>query len=161
MIELVCLLWSCDFLYLLDGLTFVRQNIGCSPTFYRICKKKDVEEFQPYPYAATVLNCLFWILYGLPIVKPDSTLVVTINSVGLVFELIYLSIFCIFDTQNKGRVSHRFFPFQVLASNLHQVVTFFFLPLSLLPEEGFSCAFWRSYLYGSYCCNHFSSFPHS
>jgi hypothetical protein len=30
-----------------------------------------------------------------------------------------------------------------------------------LPEEGFSCAFWRSYLYGSYCCNHFSSFPHS
>ncbi|KAG6793461.1 hypothetical protein POTOM_002670 [Populus tomentosa] len=97
------IVWSCDFLYLLDGLTFIGQNIGCSPTFYRICKNKDVEEFQPYPYAATVLNCLFWILYGLPIVKPDSTLVVTINSVGLVFELIYLSIFCVFDTQNKGR----------------------------------------------------------
>ncbi|KAJ6751577.1 hypothetical protein OIU85_002049 [Salix viminalis] len=73
------------------------------PTFYRICKKKDVQEFQPYPYVATVLNCLFWIFYGLPIIKPDSILVVTINSVGLVLELIYLSIFCFFDRQNKGR----------------------------------------------------------
>ncbi|CAK7328131.1 unnamed protein product [Dovyalis caffra] len=73
------------------------------PTFYRICKKKDVEEFQPYPYVVTVMNCLFWIFYGLPIVKPDSILVVTINGVGLVLELIYLTIFCIFDKQNKGR----------------------------------------------------------
>ncbi|KAJ6423957.1 hypothetical protein OIU84_024851 [Salix udensis] len=73
------------------------------PTFYRICKKKDVQEFQPYPYVATVLNCLFWIFYGLPIIKPDSILVVTINGVGLVLELIYLSIFCFFDRQNKGR----------------------------------------------------------
>ncbi|XP_030530822.1 bidirectional sugar transporter SWEET4-like [Rhodamnia argentea] len=72
------------------------------PTFYRIIKNKSVEEFQVYPYLFTVLNCIFWIIYGLPFVHPDSLLVVTINGVGLVMELIYL---CIFFTYapNKGR----------------------------------------------------------
>ncbi|KAG9158462.1 hypothetical protein Leryth_013211 [Lithospermum erythrorhizon] len=49
------------------------------------------------------MNCLFWIFYGLPIVHPDSTLVITINSVGLVLELIYLSIFFFF-THKKYRL---------------------------------------------------------
>ncbi|EEF44888.1 bidirectional sugar transporter SWEET4 [Ricinus communis] len=73
------------------------------PTFYRIIKKKDVEEFQFYPYVATVLNCMLWMFYGLPIVKEDSLLVVTINSIGLVIELVYLGIYCFYDNQNKGR----------------------------------------------------------
>ncbi|KAK3183548.1 hypothetical protein Dsin_030834 [Dipteronia sinensis] len=50
------------------------------------------------------LNCMFWILYGLPVVHPDSILVVTINSVGLVLELIYLSIFFIYSHQNRTRM---------------------------------------------------------
>ncbi|KAH9742133.1 Bidirectional sugar transporter SWEET6b [Citrus sinensis] len=41
------------------------------------------------------MNCMFWILYGLPVVHPDSTLVVTINGVGLALELIYLKIVAI------------------------------------------------------------------
>ncbi|RYQ89400.1 hypothetical protein Ahy_B09g096069 isoform B [Arachis hypogaea] len=57
-----------------------------APTFYRIIKKKSVEEFKPDPYIATVLNCAFWVFYGLPFVHPHSVLVVTINGVGLVFE---------------------------------------------------------------------------
>ncbi|GMN42491.1 hypothetical protein TIFTF001_011705 [Ficus carica] len=72
------------------------------PTFYRIIKNKAVEEFKPDPYLATVLNCLLWIFYGLPFIHPDSLLVVTINSVGLALELIYLTIFFIYAT-NKGR----------------------------------------------------------
>ncbi|XP_031265346.1 bidirectional sugar transporter SWEET6b-like [Pistacia vera] len=71
--------------------------------FWRIIKRKSVEEFQPYAYIATCMNCMFWILYGLPVVHPDSTLVITINAIGLVMELIYLSIFCYYDHQNKGR----------------------------------------------------------
>ncbi|KAK4750530.1 hypothetical protein SAY87_004012 [Trapa incisa] len=67
-----------------------------------IIKNKSVEEFKEDPYLATVLNCIFWILYGMPFVHPDSTLVVTINSVGLVLELIYLTIFFIY-TPKKGR----------------------------------------------------------
>ncbi|XP_057984220.1 bidirectional sugar transporter SWEET6b-like [Malania oleifera] len=74
-----------------------------APTFWRILKKKTTEEFQPYPYIATILNCLFWIFYGLPLVHPHSTLVVTINAIGLAIEIIYTTIFFIY-TNNKGRM---------------------------------------------------------
>ncbi|XWS32779.1 hypothetical protein CRYUN_Cryun22dG0018800 [Craigia yunnanensis] len=73
------------------------------PTFKNIYKKKAVEEFKPDPYIATVMNCMLWIFYGLPIVHPDSTLVVTINGVGLAMELIYLTIFFIYAPK-KGRL---------------------------------------------------------
>jgi len=75
----------------------------CSPTFYKIIKKKDVEEFKPDPYLATLLNCAFWVFYGMPFVHPNSLLVVTINGVGLVFEVVYLTIFFIYANK-KGRV---------------------------------------------------------
>ncbi|TYH76132.1 hypothetical protein ES332_D04G064900v1 [Gossypium tomentosum] len=61
-----------------------------------------VEEFKPDPYIATAMNCMLWIFYGLPMVHPDSILVVTINSIGLAMELIYLSIFFLY-APNKGR----------------------------------------------------------
>ncbi|CAK8533720.1 unnamed protein product [Lathyrus sativus] len=76
--------------------------ISPAPTFYKIIKKKDVEEFKSDPYLATLLNCAFWVFYGMPFVHPNSTLLVTINSVGFVFEIIYLTIFYIYAT-NKGR----------------------------------------------------------
>ncbi|XP_022935214.1 bidirectional sugar transporter SWEET5-like [Cucurbita moschata] len=75
------------------------------PTFYQIIKKKSVEEFKPDPYIATVLNCMFWVFYGMPFVHPDSMLVITINSVGLVLEMIYLTIFFIFaDYRGRTKV---------------------------------------------------------
>ncbi|KAI6671269.1 hypothetical protein NL676_006154 [Syzygium grande] len=76
--------------------------ISPCPTFYRIIKHKSVEEFHVYPYLATVLNCIFWVIYGLPFVRPDTILVATINGVGLVIELIYICIF-FFYAPNKGR----------------------------------------------------------
>ncbi|KAL2500039.1 Bidirectional sugar transporter SWEET7 [Abeliophyllum distichum] len=78
--------------------------ISPAPTFWRIIKKKSTEEFHPYPYLASVMNCVFWIFYGIPVVHPDSVLVVTINSVGLALELIYLCIFFIF-TNKKIRIT--------------------------------------------------------
>ncbi|XP_022982560.1 bidirectional sugar transporter SWEET5-like [Cucurbita maxima] len=75
------------------------------PTFYQIIKKKSVEEFKPDPYIATVLNCMFWVFYGMPFVHPDSMLVITINSVGLVLEMVYLTIFFIFaDYRGRTKV---------------------------------------------------------
>ncbi|KAL9323337.1 hypothetical protein ACSQ67_008194 [Phaseolus vulgaris] len=73
-----------------------------APTFYGIVKKKSVEEFKPDPYLATLLNCAFWVFYGMPFVHPNSILVLTINSVGLVFEFFYLTIYYIYAS-NKGR----------------------------------------------------------
>ncbi|KAL5080070.1 hypothetical protein RYX36_008491 [Vicia faba] len=63
---------------------------------------KAVEEFKPDPYLATLLNCAVWVFYGMPFVHPNSTLVVTINSVGFVSELVYIIIFYIYAT-TKGR----------------------------------------------------------
>ncbi|XP_050902978.1 bidirectional sugar transporter SWEET5 [Lathyrus oleraceus] len=76
--------------------------ISPAPTFYKIIKKKDVEEFKSDPYLATLMNCAFWVFYGMPFVHPNSTLLVTINGVGFVFEVVYVTIFYIYAT-SKGR----------------------------------------------------------
>lgn len=101
------------------------------PTFWRIFKNKSVEEFMPYPYLATVLNCVFWVLYGLPFVTPDSTLVVTINSFGLAIELLYLFIYVLY-ADNKGRVRVPFFT--ILATALRTVSTYIYI-------DGLICCF--------------------
>ncbi|KAJ4973954.1 hypothetical protein NE237_007128 [Protea cynaroides] len=66
------------------------------PTFHKILKKGAVEGFEPEPYLASVLNCMLWVFYGLPLVHPDSILVVTINSIGLFLEMIYVIIYFIY-----------------------------------------------------------------
>ncbi|XP_011070355.1 bidirectional sugar transporter SWEET7 [Sesamum indicum] len=71
------------------------------PTFYRIWKKRSVEQYSPIPYLATFINCGLWVLYGLPLVHPHSTLVVTINGTGFVIEILYLSLFLIFSDSKK------------------------------------------------------------
>lgn len=70
----------------------------------KIVKKKSVEQFKPDPYLATVLNCMMWVLYGMPFVQPDSLLVITINGGGLVIELIYVTIFFVYS-DSQMRVS--------------------------------------------------------
>ncbi|CAA2998398.1 bidirectional sugar transporter SWEET5-like [Olea europaea subsp. europaea] len=67
------------------------------PTFIKIRKAKSVQGFKPDPYVATVLNCAMWVFYGLPIVHPDSLLVVTINGVGFIIEISYVTIFFLFS----------------------------------------------------------------
>lgn len=73
------------------------------PTFVKILKAKSVMEFKPDPYIATVLNCAVWVFYGMPIVHPDSLLVITINGFGLAIELLYVSIFFIYSDWAKRR----------------------------------------------------------
>ncbi|KAF8726866.1 hypothetical protein HU200_019346 [Digitaria exilis] len=71
------------------------------PTFIQIVKKGDVERFVPDPYLATFLNCALWVFYGLPVVHPNSILVLTINGAGLVIEVVYLSIFFAYAPKPK------------------------------------------------------------
>ncbi|KAK6913132.1 SWEET sugar transporter [Dillenia turbinata] len=74
------------------------------PTFVKIVKNKSVEEFKPDPYLATMMNCLLWIFYGLPMVQRD-TLVVTNNSIGLTIEVAYTVLFFIYSQkQNRLKV---------------------------------------------------------
>ncbi|KAG6530338.1 hypothetical protein ZIOFF_012565 [Zingiber officinale] len=73
------------------------------PTFVRICKKGSVEEFSVVPYVATLLNCMMWVVYGLPVVHPHSTLVLTINGSGMAIELAYVLLFLIYARSGKQR----------------------------------------------------------
>ncbi|GAA0141848.1 hypothetical protein LIER_02898 [Lithospermum erythrorhizon] len=71
------------------------------PTFIRICKKGSVEQYSPVPYLATFVNCGLWVLYGLPMVHPKSTLVVTINGAGFIIEIVLLSLFLTYSDKKK------------------------------------------------------------
>ncbi|XP_011022456.1 PREDICTED: bidirectional sugar transporter SWEET4 [Populus euphratica] len=71
------------------------------PTFVQIWRKKSVEQFSPAPYLATLINCMAWVLYGLPMVHPNSTLVWTINGTGVAIEMIYLLLFLIYSDKKR------------------------------------------------------------
>ncbi|CAN6444496.1 unnamed protein product [Victoria cruziana] len=72
-----------------------------APTFYKIIKNGAVEDFSAVPYLATMLNCLLWVTYGLPMVHPHSLLVITINGTGIVVESIYLTLYLIYATSQQ------------------------------------------------------------
>ncbi|MQL80387.1 hypothetical protein Taro_012833 [Colocasia esculenta] len=82
----------------LQGCAIPSLIMGRRPTFFKICKTKEVGDYSPIPYLATLVNCTMWVFYGLPFVTPDSLLVITINSCGLAFEATYLIIFVIYAT---------------------------------------------------------------
>ncbi|KAK3156683.1 hypothetical protein QOZ80_2AG0110480 [Eleusine coracana subsp. coracana] len=67
------------------------------PTFWRIWKKRSVEQYSPIPYVATLLNCMLWVVYGLPVVHPNSMLVITINGTGTAIELAYITLFLLYS----------------------------------------------------------------
>ncbi|XP_024995431.1 bidirectional sugar transporter SWEET4-like [Cynara cardunculus var. scolymus] len=71
------------------------------PTFYKIWKKKSVEQYSPVPYLVTFVNCGLWIFYGLPFVHPHSLLVTTTNGAGIVIESVYLLLFIIYSDSKK------------------------------------------------------------
>lgn len=79
-----------------------------------------MEGFSPIPYLATLLNCMMWVLYGIPLVHPHSLLVVTINGTGLLLQTIYLTIFILYSTP-PARVTFS------LGYSFSSFIIFFFL----------------------------------
>ncbi|XP_061350929.1 bidirectional sugar transporter SWEET4-like [Gastrolobium bilobum] len=86
-----------DYIFLLLGLYLT----SIKPTFIGISKKGSVEQYSAAPYLATLVNCMVWTLYGLPMVHPHSLLVVTINGSGCVIEIIYVTLFLIYSHRSK------------------------------------------------------------
>ncbi|KAL2335651.1 hypothetical protein Fmac_016864 [Flemingia macrophylla] len=87
----------------------IARNVICmivvrvwNPTFYKIIKKKAVEEFKPDPYIVTALNCALWVFYRMPFVRPNSLLGAPSNGIGLVLEFVYLAIFFAYASK-EGR----------------------------------------------------------
>jgi solute carrier family 50 (sugar transporter) len=79
--------------YMHTSSSYMRTNAPRRPTFVGIWKKRAVEQYSPIPYVATLLNCMMWVLYGLPLVHPHSMLVVTINGTGMLIQLTYVALF--------------------------------------------------------------------
>ncbi|KAI5665543.1 hypothetical protein M9H77_15396 [Catharanthus roseus] len=120
-------------------------------TFRRIWKNKSVEEFHPYPYLAAVLNCAFWVLYGLPMVSLNNPLVIVINSIGLALELGYLYIFFKFaDKKQKFIVAGILMGEAVFIAGMATITMEVFHTISKRTNfVGAVCVFFGIILYGS------------
>lgn len=77
----------------IGNVTAVVLFLSPVPTFYGIWKNKTVKEYSAVPYLATLLNCMMWLLYGLPAVTPHNMLIITINVIGITIELHYIALF--------------------------------------------------------------------
>ncbi|KAL1541508.1 bidirectional sugar transporter SWEET5-like [Salvia divinorum] len=98
------------------------------PTFHKIWQEKSVQHFKPHPYLVTVLNCAMWCLYGMPSVHPDSLLVITINSIGLIIESIYVGVFFLYsNTWPKRQAILLFLVGEAVFFFIVVFITFFFL----------------------------------
>ncbi|MCO5610920.1 hypothetical protein L7F22_065164 [Adiantum nelumboides] len=62
--------------------------------FWRIYKRRSTENFKGLPYICTLLSTSLWTYYSL--IKPKSTLILTINAAGTVLQSFYLTVFLIF-----------------------------------------------------------------
>ncbi|KAL7114495.1 hypothetical protein ACP275_04G124600 [Erythranthe tilingii] len=68
------------------------------PTFYQIFKKKSTEGFQSVPYVVGLFSAMLWIYYAF--LKPETTLLITINSVGCFVQSAYICFYLFFATKN-------------------------------------------------------------
>ncbi|XP_010521381.1 PREDICTED: bidirectional sugar transporter SWEET3 [Tarenaya hassleriana] len=85
-------------------------------TFSRVIRKRSTEEFSCLPYVITLLNCLIYTWYGLPVVSHlwENFLVVTINGIGIFLQSIFILIYFWFASlKGKIRVCATFVPVMV------------------------------------------------
>ncbi|KAJ7981901.1 Bidirectional sugar transporter SWEET [Quillaja saponaria] len=71
------------------------------PTFRRIIRNRSTEQFSGLPYVYALLNCLITLWYGTPLISPDNVLVMTVNSIGAAFQLVYTILYVIYTEQSK------------------------------------------------------------
>ncbi|KAJ0246272.1 Bidirectional sugar transporter SWEET3 [Hirschfeldia incana] len=95
-------------------------------TFSRVFKKKSTEEFSCFPYVMTLLNCLIYTWYGLPIVSHlwENLPLITINGVGILLELLFIFIyFCYASPKEKVKVGVIFVPVVIVLFGVTAVIS--------------------------------------
>lgn len=70
----------------------------CSPTFYQIYKKRSTAGFQSLPYIVGLFSAMLWMYYAF--LKPDTTLLITINSVGCFIQSAYICFYLVFASKD-------------------------------------------------------------
>ena len=78
-------------------------SFSCRPTFYRVWKNGSVEQYSAAPYDATLLNCMLWMLYGIPAVQPHGMPIIIISTTGIATQLAYIALFLAFSVGNVRR----------------------------------------------------------
>lgn len=81
---------------ILGNATAMALFLSPAPTFVKIMKAKSTQEYSGLPYVCTLFNCMLWVLYGMPFVKPHSMLIITINVFGVAMELFFISLYMAF-----------------------------------------------------------------
>ncbi|CAN8232216.1 unnamed protein product [Cochlearia groenlandica] len=64
-----------------------------------ICHNKSTESFQCVPYLVSLFSCTLWVLYAL--MKDEVDLLFSINAIGTLVQLIYISIFVVYASTVK------------------------------------------------------------
>ncbi|KAI3785765.1 hypothetical protein L1987_44890 [Smallanthus sonchifolius] len=100
----------------------------------KIIKAKSVQAFRPDPFVATILNCSLWMFYGLPIVHPDSFLLITINGAGFIIEVVFITIFFTYSTWSTAVVAVTLTCFHTYASR-SMVVGLLCIVINILMYE--------------------------
>ncbi|KAG6410619.1 hypothetical protein SASPL_128683 [Salvia splendens] len=68
------------------------------PTFYQIYKKRSTAGFQSLPYIVGLFSAMLWMYYAF--LKPDTTLLITINSVGCFIQSAYICFYLVFASKD-------------------------------------------------------------
>jgi len=70
-------------------------------TFRRILRNRSTQQFSGLPYTYALLNCLLCMWYGTPFISSDNVLIMSVNLVGAVFQLIYITLFIAYADKVK------------------------------------------------------------
>ncbi|XP_022141801.1 bidirectional sugar transporter SWEET2 [Momordica charantia] len=70
-------------------------------TFRRVIRNRTTEQFSGLPYIYALLNCLICLWYGSPLISPSNIMVMTVNSIGAVFQLVYIILFITYAEKDK------------------------------------------------------------
>ncbi|KAK4850254.1 hypothetical protein QYF36_005169 [Acer negundo] len=71
------------------------------PTFRRIIRNGATEQFSGLPYIYALLNCLITMWYGTPLISINNILVLTVNSIGAAFQLVYVTLYIAYAEKEK------------------------------------------------------------
>ncbi|XP_010550789.1 PREDICTED: bidirectional sugar transporter SWEET3b-like [Tarenaya hassleriana] len=98
-------------------------------TFIKMIKKRSTGDFSCIPYIVTMMTCLLWMWYGLPVVSRglENLSLITIGCIGFTLELSFVSIFfSLASSRARIQIILTVVPLLLLACGIGAITTFAF-----------------------------------